>query len=62
MMLEDLYVRPSERKRGVGHRLFNAVAKVSTFYNCTGNSMPHVALLYEEVAQLWILFLLLLGF
>ncbi|XP_053601355.1 thialysine N-epsilon-acetyltransferase-like [Plodia interpunctella] len=27
MMLEDLYVRPSERKRGVGKRLFNSVAK-----------------------------------
>ncbi|KAM3957105.1 thialysine N-epsilon-acetyltransferase [Aphomia sociella] len=27
MMLEDLYVRPDERRRGVGRRLFDAVAK-----------------------------------
>ncbi|XP_050355691.1 thialysine N-epsilon-acetyltransferase [Nymphalis io] len=27
MMLEDLYVRTSERRRGIGHKLFNAVAK-----------------------------------
>ncbi|OWR54213.1 diamine acetyltransferase 2 like protein [Danaus plexippus plexippus] len=27
MMLEDLYVRASERRRGLGHRLFNAVAR-----------------------------------
>ncbi|XP_026484753.2 thialysine N-epsilon-acetyltransferase-like [Vanessa tameamea] len=27
MMLEDLYVRKRERRRGVGHKLFNAVAK-----------------------------------
>ncbi|XP_026761131.1 thialysine N-epsilon-acetyltransferase-like isoform X2 [Galleria mellonella] len=27
MMLEDLYVRPEKRRRGVGRRLFDAVAK-----------------------------------
>ncbi|XP_059055936.1 thialysine N-epsilon-acetyltransferase-like [Achroia grisella] len=27
MMLEDLYVRPEERRRGVGRRLFDAIAK-----------------------------------
>lgn len=28
VMLQDLYVRSSERRRGIGERLFNAVAKV----------------------------------
>lgn len=28
MMLEDLYVRPAERRRGVGQRLFRHVAEV----------------------------------
>lgn len=32
MMLEDLYVRTSERRRGVGDKLFNAVANVSAIY------------------------------
>lgn len=30
MMLEDLYVRPAERRRGLGQRLFHSVAKVTT--------------------------------
>lgn len=32
MMLEDLYVRTSERRHGIGHKLFNAVAKVSKYW------------------------------
>ncbi|CAG4989707.1 unnamed protein product [Colias eurytheme] len=35
MMLEDLYVRPSERKRGVGNKLFNAVAKQASSSGCS---------------------------
>ncbi|XP_045503533.1 thialysine N-epsilon-acetyltransferase [Colias croceus] len=35
MMLEDLYVRPSERKRGVGKKLFNAVAKQASSSGCS---------------------------
>jgi diamine N-acetyltransferase len=31
MLLEDLYVRLSARRRGVGERLFDAVAKVTFF-------------------------------
>ncbi|CAH0406242.1 unnamed protein product [Chilo suppressalis] len=35
MMLEDLYVKNSERKRGVGKRLFNAVAKEALTTGCS---------------------------
>ncbi|CAK1541370.1 unnamed protein product [Leptosia nina] len=35
MMLEDLYVRSSERKRSVGKRLFNAVAKEASSSGCS---------------------------
>ncbi|KAL0895226.1 hypothetical protein ABMA27_011381 [Loxostege sticticalis] len=35
MMLEDLYVRSSERRRGVGKRLFNAVAKEASTTGCS---------------------------
>ncbi|XP_038208733.1 thialysine N-epsilon-acetyltransferase [Zerene cesonia] len=35
MMLEDLYVRSSERKRGVGKKLFNAVAKQASSSGCS---------------------------
>lgn len=31
MMLQELYVKTAERLRGVGHRLFNAVAKVRMY-------------------------------
>ncbi|CAF4896118.1 unnamed protein product [Pieris macdunnoughi] len=35
MMLEDLYVRSSDRKCGVGKKLFNAVAKEASSSGCS---------------------------
>ncbi|CAG9782645.1 unnamed protein product [Diatraea saccharalis] len=35
MMLEDLYVKNSERRHGVGKRLFNAVAKEASKTGCS---------------------------
>ncbi|KAL0895227.1 hypothetical protein ABMA27_011382 [Loxostege sticticalis] len=35
VMLQDLYVRSSERRRGIGERLFNAVAKEASSTGCS---------------------------
>ncbi|XP_041974326.1 thialysine N-epsilon-acetyltransferase-like isoform X2 [Aricia agestis] len=35
MMLEDLYVRPTERKQGVGDKLFEAVAEEAWGAGCS---------------------------
>ncbi|XP_072935495.1 thialysine N-epsilon-acetyltransferase-like [Epargyreus clarus] len=35
MMLEDLYVASSERRRGIGAKLFNSVAKEATGSGCS---------------------------
>ncbi|XP_049887900.1 thialysine N-epsilon-acetyltransferase-like [Pectinophora gossypiella] len=35
MMLEDLYVRPAVRRRGVGHKLFDSVAKEAHTSGCS---------------------------
>ncbi|XP_026333231.1 diamine acetyltransferase 2 [Hyposmocoma kahamanoa] len=35
MMLEDLYVRPAERRRGVGQRLFRHVAEEAAASGCS---------------------------
>ncbi|XP_037964397.2 thialysine N-epsilon-acetyltransferase isoform X1 [Plutella xylostella] len=35
LLLEDLYVRPAQRRRGVGERLFNHVAKEAARSGCS---------------------------